>query len=416
MHDLEEHIRIFFKSKIADHYYLACSGGVDSMVLLFIMHKLGLHVSALHVNYQLRGDDSEKDQLLVEEFCLIHSIPCHIKRIELQKYLDANGGNLQEEARKVRYSFFESFKTESGVKVVLGQHADDQVETFFLNLARGSGMMGLACMLPEYNDYLRPLLSFSKKDIIDYAKANAIIWREDVSNASNKYNRNKLRNVLLPELKEAIPTLQESVLFLTKVFQENQKELELRIYPIAQSVKIIEEISFEQFDSLNTYELMEFLRQLDIPLSMHSEFLKLRNAGKGKRIELNHVKYLHIIHEGDCFHFTRKDTGSELPVLKMEVVNILPSVFTKNVLFVDASLIKGKLHIRKWKIGDRMRPIGLQGSKLISDILTDAKVPNHLRENKWVVEDDEKIVWCVGFAVGIETPENAKQMLKVSII
>lgn len=420
MNDLEKHIHRFIKSKNSSHYFIACSGGVDSMVLLNVFYKMGLNVSALHVNYQLRGEDSEKDQQLIEEFCRENNITCHVKRIELQKYLDLKGGNLQEEARTVRYSFFESFKTNSDVKIVLGHHADDQVETFFLNLARGSGMMGLACMLPDHNDYMRPLLPLAKNEIIAYAKSNKVKWREDVSNASNKYSRNKLRNVILPELKDAIPTLQESILFLTQIFQENQKEIELHIFPFAQSVRLIQEISFEQFDELNTYEIMELLRQLNIPLSMHSEFLKLRNADKGKRIELIHENYSEVVHENNCFHFKSKESNQFIPELKIEKIDKLPSEFSKDIVYLDPSTIKGKLQIRKWKIGDRMRPIGLKGSKLISDILTDAKVPNHLRENKFVVEDEEKIVWCAGYAVGeISKAINANNpngILKLSLI
>lgn len=415
MPNLEKYIQEFIKSHPSSHYFVACSGGVDSMVLLYVLYKLGVKVSALHVNYHLRAEDSEKDQELIEEVCKEYTIPCHVKSVHLQEHLDEFGGNLQEEARKVRYAFFEEYKPKAGSKIALAHHSDDQTETFFLNIARGSGIMGLACMLPENNGYLRPLLPFSKDEIISYAKSNFVIWREDVSNAGNKYRRNKLRNVILPELKDVIPTLQESVLFLVNKFQESQKELEIQIEPLTKSILETNEISFKQFDSMDTFGLMELLRQLEIPLSMHPEFVKLRNSEKGKRIEIPTNRIEEVIHEESSFYFSEKKKDSQIPALKIEIVSDLPVLFSKDILYLDPAKIKGELQIRYWKAGDRMRPVGVKGSKLISDILKDAKVPNHVREEQLVVHDEEKIVWCVGYAIG-NVIADGLEIMKVSLM
>lgn len=415
MNDLETHINSFLVNDSTSRYFVACSGGVDSMVLLHILHKLGKRVSALHVNYLLRGDDSEADQELVERTCKEKQIPCQVKRVDLNKYLSVSGGNLQDEARKVRYSYFETFKLKSDYKVVLGQHADDQVETFFLNLARGSGIMGLSCMLPEHNNYLRPLLPFYKDEILAYAKENGIIWREDKSNASNKYSRNKLRNVLLPELKKEIPSLQESVLLLTKTFQDTQKELDISVQQYVRNIEERGDLSIEQLDRLNEFELMEILRQLDLPSGVHSELLKLRSSAKGKRIDLEHEVYQSIIREENYLHFTTSQPAHILPQLEVVRVLNLPKSFSKDVIYLDPEKINGDLKIRTWRIGDRMRPIGMKGSKLISDILSDAKIPNHVRQHQLVVHDNQKIVWCVGFAVGRDAVVvNGGEILKVS--
>lgn len=386
------------------------------MVLLHILHKLGKRVSALHVNYLLRGEDSENDQIHVEECCRKMHIPCHVKRVDLNRYLAEKGGNLQDEARKVRYSYFNTFKLKKDMKIVLGQHADDQVETFFLNLARGSGIMGLSCMLPDHKGYLRPLLPFSKTEIIAYAKENEVHWREDVSNATNKYNRNKLRNVILPEVKKAIPSLQESVLLLTRVFQETQKGIEDSVRPIVRRIEDEGSLSFDVLDALNEFEIMEILRQLDLPSGLPGEIQKLRSSEKGKRIEFDHKVFDCIVREEDQFYFSRKNQSFILPQLEINPVDQLPKVFSKDVIYLNPNKLNGNLKIRTWQSGDRMRPIGMKGSKLISDILSDAKIPNHVRQHQLVVHDDEKIVWCVGFAVGRDAVAvNGGEILRVSI-
>ena len=245
MRSIENYICSSLPNNPALHYFVACSGGVDSMVLLYILQKNGYAVSALHVNYQLRGLDSEKDQKLIETTCKRVGISVHIKRIDLHKMLEINEGNLQEEARNERYAFFQNFTKTADSKIVFGHHADDQVETFFLNLARGAGIMGLSGMLEENTGYLRPLLPFSKAEILAYAAENNVVWREDISNESNTYQRNKLRNIILPALKQFIPELSESVLLLVSVFQENQQELERIVTPITRKIVTYSSISIK---------------------------------------------------------------------------------------------------------------------------------------------------------------------------
>jgi tRNA(Ile)-lysidine synthase len=417
MDKLERHINSFLGNFSSDHFFVACSGGVDSMVLLHILHKQKRHVSAVHVNYLLRGEDSESDQKIIESVCLENNIPFFVKRIDLNKILSEKGGNLQDEARKVRYSYFETFKLLDSSKIILGQHADDQVETFFLNLVRKAGIMGLSCMLDENENYLRPMLPFSKEEIIEYALSNDVKWREDKSNASNKYSRNKLRNTILPELKKAIPSLQESILLLTNVFQQKQKDLEFSVKPISEQLERTGSLSINSFDSLDEFELIELLRQQSIPLGVYAELLKLRSSEKGKRIDLVHEKYKCIVREEDYFHFTEKKLFDPLPILQLENVKKLPTIFTKDAIYLDSEKIKGKLTVRTWEVGDRMRPIGINGSKLISDILSDAKVPNYSRASQLVVHDDEKIVWCVGFSVGKEAMASIdSEIIKVALL
>jgi tRNA(Ile)-lysidine synthase len=350
----------------------------------------------------LRGEDSEKDQQFVEQVCEKYGVPCHVERIDLQKVLDTHGGNLQETARTVRYRYFENFKVKKNNRIALAHHADDQIETFFLNLARGSGVLGLAGMLAKHEQYVRPLLAFTKREIKSYALENGVEWREDRSNAENKYNRNKLRNIFIPEMVKEVPSLRESVLTLVRAFQETQQQIEARVEPLRKDMLETRLLSITDFDGLTDPELNELLRQLDLPSGIGGELIKLRTSQVGKVIELPNSLFIRIVHEKEGFYFMEQTELPALPEIQMEIVEELPSTFDKQVLYLNPEKITGKLAVRYWKIGDRIKPVGLKGSKLISDVLTDAGIPSHERHNQLVLCDDEKILWCIGYSVSRE--------------
>ena len=294
MSKIKEHIQEFTASfEAATTYYVACSGGVDSMVLLSVLHQLGKTIHVLHVNYQLRGEASDLDQQLIEDFCNQHSIPYSIHSVELSKELE-NGGNLQDLARNVRYTFFKEKALEIHSKIVLAHHADDQLELFLLNIARKSGVMGLSCMLPEYGRIIRPLLPFSKQEILEFAKKEGIVWREDASNKSNKYRRNSIRNVFLPEIEAQLPEFRESCLYLIEQFQKNQLEVEQKIKIVTHKIQQENLLLYTEFDVLTEVEHIELLRQLAIPFGFLKEFKKLRHAENGKRLQLKKAKQLVI--------------------------------------------------------------------------------------------------------------------------
>jgi tRNA(Ile)-lysidine synthase len=294
MSKIKEHIQEFTASfEAATTYYVACSGGVDSMVLLSILHQLGKTIHVLHVNYQLRGEASDLDQQLIEDYCNQHSIPYSINSVQLSKELE-NGGNLQDLARKVRYTFFKEKALEIHTKIVLAHHADDQLELFLLNIARKSGVMGLSCMLPEYGRIIRPLLPFSKQEILEFAKKEGIVWREDASNQSNKYRRNSIRNVFLPEIEAQLPEFRESCLYLIEQFQKNQLEVEQKIKIVTHKIQQENLLLYTEFDVLTEVEHIELLRQLAIPFGFLKEFKKLRHAENGKRLQLKKAKQLVI--------------------------------------------------------------------------------------------------------------------------
>jgi tRNA(Ile)-lysidine synthase len=400
MHKFIQHIESFFTTNTAECYFIACSGGVDSMALANIMLKAELPIELVHVNYGLREQDSDDDQLFIEEWCRENNIQLHTKRINLKEYLTENGGNLQEEARKVRYAFFEELLNTKGGKIVLAHHADDQAETFLLNLARGGGMMGLSGMIESKGEYLRPLLPFRKEEILETVKGFGWTWREDRSNGESKYSRNKLRNIILPKLIENDPGIVDQINFLMGVFQSSQKQLEQTISTLINEFPDTNSIPIDTFVSLNDFEKIELLRQFGIPLGSLDEVNNLVKSEKGKVVQLSGKKKRTIIREANEL-FIEEEATDEVVMGKLviEEVNNLPSEFTKSAIYLNPEKIIGSLQLRFWQVGDRMKPLGLNGSKLISDILKDAKIPHHLRKKQCVVTDDERILWCVGHAV-----------------
>lgn len=420
MRDIAQHIVQNWKHLKSNPIYVACSGGLDSTVLLSILHSKNFNINAIHVNYHLRGEDSDLDEAFIRNFCEESNIKCEVKSIELAEKL-SDGGNLQQLAREVRYVWFEEIISKNPeAYIFLAHHSDDQVETFFLNLARKSGVMGLACMPPEKNHIVRPLLSFSKDDLKRYAIENNIQWREDMSNETNKYRRNFLRNEVLPFLSAEIPELNENVLLLIEKFQEKQKSLELKIEPVLNQILSNHQIDFETIKDLDKFQLNELFRQIGQPNQKTMELIALLNAQKGKKVELisnSSNPFTTIVRDEKVFSFISKSTSKLDFKLITEVVDTLPSTFDKHEIYLNIQKINGELKIRTWQEGDRIHSIGMTGSQLISDIISDAKLSAIEKQNVLVVHDDEIIHWCVGMKVGRKAVASidSKTIIKVTI-
>ena len=386
-----------------NRYLLAVSGGVDSMVLLAVFHKLNLPFEVAHVNYQLRGEESEQDQALVLKYCSERNIKFHLNRADLQQKLDENGGNLQQEARKIRYDFFHSLLENRALNsIVTAHHEDDQIETFWLMLSRSAGITGLSGMESFSKTIFRPLLPCSKIEILEWAESNKIQWREDRSNSSNNYQRNVWRNKLLPYLQTEIPTLNESVLLLMNYFKEENNEQKAKVQKHIDSISTTSFITLRDYDQLTIHQLVILFNHFKIPLQLIPELTKIRFAQKGKAlvIHASECSFKKLIKEDGGFYFKSIESVLLEPKLSINTVDTIPKEFSKHELFLDLDKISGDLKLRRWEKGDKIDLIGTLGSKLVSDILTDAKVPNNERGNQLVLVDDVGVIACWGFAIG----------------
>jgi len=384
--------------------FLACSGGVDSIVLLHILKQLEADLTVLHINYGLRGADSDGDEAFVRAVCAQNGIPCRVRHAETKKILAEQGGNLQETARKIRYGWFEEVLTEhAGGLVALGHHADDQVETFFQHIARKSGIPGMAGMLARHGKFIRPLLAYDKADLQAWARQNNFSWREDVSNSGDAYTRNRLRNVFLPEMYSQVPDLKSSVLTLVDKFQQTQLSLESAVKEQLLAIRETGRWPFEAYDVATAEEKVEILRSLQIRARHMAVLDQLRRVQKGGRCVVDHCT---ITREQNYFFLQWEVADRDLQ-LRIEVVTALPDHFSKEIIFLDPEKLRGSLQLRLWKTGDRMQPIGLKGTKLISDILTESGLPSHMRAQALVLTDDCDIHWCVGLKVGAKACADA---------
>lgn len=374
--------------------YIGSSGGLDSMVLLHFLFSNHFKIHVLHVNYHKRGLASDLDMKLVSDFCEIHTIPFTIRHFE-----KTSKGNFQENARKFRYQFFEEQASDENDHIALAHHEDDQVETFFMNLMRQSGILGLASMPTIRNKYIRPFLQLSKSDLLDYATKNKVEWREDISNQSTDYLRNKWRIEFIPLIEKSLPQIKEAVLTLVDAFQETQKELEDKMKPLSKKIEQTKQLTVEEYQSLSSFELFELWRQIQQPSSLFPRFQELNKLSKGKFIEV-YSPYQHIVNEGGYFSFITIDNENSLPELIITPMDEIPKIFSKSVIYLNPEKIIGELKIRKWEQGDKISSIGVNGSHLVSKVIKDLKIPHHEREEVLVVHDDKNIHWVVGLKIG----------------
>jgi len=375
---------------------VACSGGIDSMVLLHGLLQMGLKPEILHVNYQLRGEDSEADQRLVEETAAHHGLKIHVHRCPVT-VTKGEGVNLQAAARDFRRKLFEEWISRSPLHVVVvAHHADDQVETFFLQLLRGGGTYGLGGMHPERNQVIRPLLTVSRKDILEYAQLHNISWREDKSNAETAYLRNLLRNKLLPGLTPEHPDLKEHVLLLMRLFREKQQEIELEISPMVNYWNQSGELRIEDWLNWDDAQRLAFTRKLDWPVWTVARMNELAAGGVGNRFLVNDQ----TIWKRNNSYIKAVIRGKEIQWdFKIEEIGFLPQVFDKHAIYLDPEKINGKLQLRNWQKGDRIQSLGIAGSQLVSDVLKDARIPLSDREMIPVLADETAVLWIPGIRI-----------------
>lgn len=398
---------------------IGVSGGIDSMVLLHALKSVHDSITVAHINYKLRAKDSNEDALLVQRISKTYDLPFRILENDLKADLERNGGNLQEKARNFRYAFFNSLNQEHGnSKIVLAHHQKDQIENFWMQMARGGGIRAMSGMREINEDVLRPLLLISKAQIHEYANKYNIEWRRDSSNDVNSYTRNIWRNVLIPKLKKSTPHLNQSVLKLQDIFERKVKSDQEFIESLNFNNGSSFILEFKKMKTFDSNQWIELLKYLKIPLSLGLSIARLPFLPNGKKILIKEPQsgYVSIWKEDTSLYFQSKiEIQISLPKMSFTEANSLPQVFNKKEYYLDKELLRGKPTIRKWQEGDRMYPIGVNGSKLVSDILKDAKIPLRLKTNQYVLVDDEKILALVGHCVDRRAISKTAPCVKIKI-
>lgn len=398
--------------KLIPKYWIACSGGVDSVVLAHLFQRSKQSFGLLHMNFQLRGEASNQDAIFVEELAQELGVACRIKVVDVNKEREIKKGNTQLLARDLRYAWFEQVKKETNAKIVLAHHLNDQIETFFLQLERGGGVYGLAGMPIEVNGYVRPLLKYSKAELLQLAQVNNWSWREDSSNQSNKYERNFYRNEVIPFLSAKN---EQFVKRTNELVEEYQKLLNHLKRWGGDSLFVKENcILFEKWNNQPQLVQKEILRRYEIPNNQLEEINRLQDGIKGG--VLSYQKYS-VWNEGTHYAFVLDVSDVILTVKQRIVAQNEVDFSNKGSFYIDADKVVGEIELRKWRIGDRFTPLGMKGSKLISDFLTDKKVPSYKRNNVRVLVNQLQIIAVVGFCPSeqVRINEQTKRILALTI-
>lgn len=392
---------------------LATSGGLDSMVMAHLFHKLKYEVALVHCNFQLRGMESFGDQKFVQDYAEANEIPIFVTQFDTEAFAKDYRLSTQVAARDLRYNwFYELLETEKYDYILTGHHADDNVETFLINLSRGTGLEGLVG-IPEQNDkIIRPLLLFSREEIANYANENDIRWREDSSNASDKYLRNKIRHDLVPLFKELNPQFVASFQKTQSFLQESQQMVEDASIMVYQQVAKQEEdeIRFDlnQLKRLPNYRSYLYQWLNEFGFLAWDDVYDLVDSQSGKQVFSHNFRLLKdrdslilcpINTEIGVQEFLiDKDTKEiNIPLyLSFCKVNDI-SVPSNTAIFVDQDKLEFPLVLRRWRQGDYFEPFGMEGkSKKVSKLFKDEKLSLIEKENIWILWSGETIVWVVG--------------------
>jgi tRNA(Ile)-lysidine synthase len=389
-----DELRSYFKTNKANCYLVATSGGKDSMLLCELLRKLKLPFEVLHVNYGLRGTESEADQAFVEAYCLQYNLPLHIKRVQLAAALQQNPQNLQAEARRIRYAFFSEIQQQQpGSLLCTAHHAEDQIETFWLQLARGAGMKGLAAMAYSQKGLLRPLLYLRRETLNELALELGLQWREDSSNATLKYRRNRWRHVLIPFLKNELPQLEQSILLIQKQFALEMQAQEALLSKTLVGLQKNKSIYLSELTQLSSYQFIELFKLFGIPTYIIRRLPDLFVAESGKFIAWQTAKGAaksYVVRQKDQLIFLTPEASDW--TFALEDLSTGALEVPKTDFLIDRQRIKGKLFFRQVEAGDRMAVRGMKGSKKVLQILKEAGIPAPLRKLQHVLCDEQQII------------------------
>ena len=396
------------------HVLVALSGGADSVCLLLLLAKLQYKVTAVHCNFRLRGEESQRDENFVRDLCLKNGIKLYVRSFDTHQYAVQNKISIEMAARDLRYAYFEQLRNEIGADAIaVAHHRDDSVETFIMNAVRGTGIRGLGSIQPRNGYVIRPFLCVSHDEILCELQDYGQQYVTDSTNYETVYTRNKVRLDIVPLLRSLNSSASENIFTTIMNMQET-----LKIYN-----SFIEEMKRKCVSEENDACIVSMtqIRACISPISVLYEILSEKGFNRNQVCEM-----LDITDSGRTFISSRDDTDnhvnialidrnriiirrkssddfeivglSDYPNIKVSVVDVSDVEINSNPRFayIDEDKVKGHLFVRKVEPGDKFRPFGMKGFKLVNDLLTDMKVDVFQKQQQLILCDEQSVVWVVG--------------------
>lgn len=399
-----------------DKLILAISGGRDSVFLFHVLNKLNYNFELAHCNFKLRSKESDDDEIFVNKLAKNYAIKLNVKCFETSAYAKQNSLSIQMAARNLRYEWLNKLKYKANAKyIITAHHKDDNVETFFINLFRGTGVKGLLAINKKNKDIVRPLLFLSREEINSYINLNNISYREDSSNSSNKYVRNLIRNEIIPKIKEINPSIQNTITNNIATFSQFYEVYSQKINEIKSSIINNEppyySINIEDLKKIFPKEI--YMHELLSPFGFNNvrPILNALYSQSGKKFISK--KYMLLIdrkkiilkkHDGfkNEIYFIEKNTCNIQHPINMDffLSENMDIAKEDNLANIDFDLLEFPLILRRWINGDRFIPLGMKNFKKLSDFFIDKKLTLFDKNEAWVLCSANKdIVWVIGYRI-----------------
>lgn len=382
-----------------DKVLVALSGGADSVALLRVLLRLGYACEAAHCNFHLRGEESVRDERFVRALAERLGVPLHVIHFDTNAYAVSHNVSVEMAARELRYDWFAKLRQECGAKVVaVAHHRDDSVETFLLNLVRGTGINGLQGIRPVNGDVVRPLLCVSRVEILDYLSSLGQDYVTDSTNLQDEFVRNKLRLNVIPILETINPSVSDTIAEtarrladVAQVYQEAIQAAKQRVMPDGETIDIPALCREPGAQNL----LFELLYPLGFNAAQVNDVFRALHGESGRMFYSR--EWVLLI---DRNRLIRRPSGEvefqpELCLERMEVNPPFSVPHNNKEAYVDAEKVQGELTLRKWQSGDKFIPFGMKGFKSVRNYLRDKKFSRFEKERQWVVCDGDRIVWLV---------------------
>ncbi|WP_273212273.1 tRNA lysidine(34) synthetase TilS [Runella zeae] len=406
---------------VSDRLLIAVSGGIDSVALVNLCYEAGFQFGIAHCNFQLRGEESDYDERFVRELAYHYKADFFVRHFDTKMYAKQNGVSTQMAARDLRYQWFEEVLIENEYDYLLtAHHQDDLLETILLNLTRGTGLAGLHGILPKNGKLVRPLLGVTRGELLGYIQEKGLKWREDSSNASVDYGRNRLRHEVVPILKAMNPQITAAAAELAERVKATEdilhEALERQRPLVIQNEKGNVWVAIEELEkqTASLEKLALWLNDYGFDYKRVKEIWKNRKGQVGKQyFSTTHVltfdrqKWLitpqtHTMHGVLTYEIVDNvgEMAFEGKILKWDLLSEVAYGVSQSVVFLDYSKLTFPLRMRPWQKGDWFCPLGMNGKrKKISDFLVDIKWPRSLKNQVYVLESEGQIAWVIGLRV-----------------